>query len=149
VLCGVQTPNCIRTGAYDGVSLGYHVTVLADATASKSQEVQDANLRGTICTAVAAHDARSQGLASYHWRGKVSITISSALWLSTPFHMELHERGVHCVQTWRMLESGYKPQQSGSRQQSSGTNAFQRGAATRPRYFVAPQCRVDQPQRRD
>ncbi|CAG9464878.1 unnamed protein product [Pedinophyceae sp. YPF-701] len=45
VLCGVQTPNCIRSAAFDAVSLDYEqVTVLHDATASKSDEVQKANL---------------------------------------------------------------------------------------------------------
>lgn len=47
VLCGVQTPNCIRTCAFDGVSLDYDVTVLSDATASKNEEIQAANLQGT------------------------------------------------------------------------------------------------------
>ena len=45
VLVGVQTPNCIRTAAYDAVSLDYHTVVLHDATASKSPEVQAANLQ--------------------------------------------------------------------------------------------------------
>lgn len=44
VLCGVQTPNCIRATAYDAVSLDYDVAVLADATASATKEVQQANL---------------------------------------------------------------------------------------------------------
>src|SRR4051794_41127261 len=44
VLAGVQTPNCIRATANDATSLDYHCTVIADATASASQEVQDANL---------------------------------------------------------------------------------------------------------
>jgi len=46
VLCGVQTPNCIRATAFDAVSLDYKdVTVLADCTASKSKAVQDSNLQ--------------------------------------------------------------------------------------------------------
>lgn len=45
VVCGVQTPNCIRATVYDAVSLDYpQVTVLADATASQTQSVQLANL---------------------------------------------------------------------------------------------------------
>jgi nicotinamidase-related amidase len=46
VLCGVQTPNCIRATAFDAVSLDYKdVTVLDDCTASTSKTVQDSNLR--------------------------------------------------------------------------------------------------------
>lgn len=46
VLCGVQTPNCIRACAYDGIALDYAITVLSDATASRSPEAQAANLEG-------------------------------------------------------------------------------------------------------
>ena len=46
IVCGVQTPNCIRATAFDGLSLDYNVIVPSDATASASQEVQDANLHG-------------------------------------------------------------------------------------------------------
>ena len=46
VICGVQTPNCIRQTAMDAVSLDFEkVTVLADATASATSEVQESNLR--------------------------------------------------------------------------------------------------------
>lgn len=46
VLCGVQTPNCIRAAAVDAISLDYErVDVLADATASATEEIQKANLR--------------------------------------------------------------------------------------------------------
>lgn len=44
VLAGTTTPNCIRSTAYDGLSLGFNVAVLRDATSSRSPEVQDANL---------------------------------------------------------------------------------------------------------
>lgn len=45
VICGVQTPNCIRGTAWDAIALDYpRVTVLCDATASASAEVQEANL---------------------------------------------------------------------------------------------------------
>lgn len=45
VICGVQTPNCIRATAFDAVSLDYpQVTVLSDATASASSSVQASNL---------------------------------------------------------------------------------------------------------
>jgi nicotinamidase-related amidase len=45
VLAGVQTPNCIRGTAWDAMSMDYRVTVLADATAAATAEVQAANLR--------------------------------------------------------------------------------------------------------
>ena len=44
VLAGVQTPNCIRATAADATSLDYHCIVLSDATASASDEIQNANL---------------------------------------------------------------------------------------------------------
>jgi len=45
VLCGVQTPNCIRATAMDAVAFNFPlVTVLRDATASATQAVQDANM---------------------------------------------------------------------------------------------------------
>lgn len=43
-LTGVQTPNCIRTTAYDANALGYEVIVLSDATGANSPEVHAANL---------------------------------------------------------------------------------------------------------
>jgi nicotinamidase-related amidase len=48
ILCGVQTPNCIRASAFDGISLDYNVIVSSDATASASKQVQDANLHGEV-----------------------------------------------------------------------------------------------------
>lgn len=45
VLTGVQTPNCIRATANDALSLDYATTVLSDATASQTDEIQQANLR--------------------------------------------------------------------------------------------------------
>lgn len=45
ILCGVQTPNCIRATAMDAVAMDFpRVTVLEDATASATQQVQDANI---------------------------------------------------------------------------------------------------------
>jgi nicotinamidase-related amidase len=46
VLCGVQTPNCIRGTATEAIGLDYEVIVLSDATASKSDQVQENNLEG-------------------------------------------------------------------------------------------------------
>ncbi len=45
ILTGVQTPNCIRATASDALSLDYATTVLADATASQTDEIQQYNLR--------------------------------------------------------------------------------------------------------
>ncbi|HWQ21130.1 MAG TPA: isochorismatase family cysteine hydrolase, partial [Clostridia bacterium] len=45
VLTGVQTPNCIRATANDALSLDYATIVLSDATASQTDEIQQANLR--------------------------------------------------------------------------------------------------------
>lgn len=44
VLAGTTTPNCVRATAYDGLSLGFNVAVLRDATSSRTPEVQQANL---------------------------------------------------------------------------------------------------------
>ena len=44
LLAGTTTPNCIRTTAYDGLSLEYNVAVLSDCTSSISEDVQRANL---------------------------------------------------------------------------------------------------------
>jgi nicotinamidase-related amidase len=44
VITGVQTPNCIRATAVDGISYDYDVIVVSDGTASKTPEVQKANL---------------------------------------------------------------------------------------------------------
>lgn len=45
VLAGVQTPNCVRATAFDAVAEDFPaVSVLADGTASASDEVQAANL---------------------------------------------------------------------------------------------------------
>ena len=44
VVCGIQYPNCIRATIYDGVALGYDVTLVTDATGAKSDEVAKANI---------------------------------------------------------------------------------------------------------
>lgn len=44
VLAGTTTPNCVRSTAYDGLSLGFTVAVVRDATSSRTPEVQEANL---------------------------------------------------------------------------------------------------------
>ena len=44
LLAGTTTPNCIRTTAYDALSLEYNVAVLSDCTSSVNEAVQQANL---------------------------------------------------------------------------------------------------------
>ena len=44
LLAGTTTPNCIRTTAYDALSLEYNAAVLSDCTSSVSEAVQRANL---------------------------------------------------------------------------------------------------------
>jgi nicotinamidase-related amidase len=44
IIVGTQYPNCIRTTAYDAVSLEYKVTNVTDATSGKSPEVEKANI---------------------------------------------------------------------------------------------------------
>ena len=44
VVCGIQYPNCIRATIYDGVALGYDVTLVTDATGAKSDEIAKANI---------------------------------------------------------------------------------------------------------
>jgi nicotinamidase-related amidase len=59
VVAGVQTPNCIRATAFDGLALDFSVTVLSDATASATGFVQDANLydlRYAGCQVMATSD---------------------------------------------------------------------------------------------
>jgi len=45
VLCGTQYPNCIRATAYDGLSHGYPVLVITDATSASDDQVAEANIR--------------------------------------------------------------------------------------------------------
>uniref|UniRef100_A0A7S0WSL0 Isochorismatase-like domain-containing protein n=1 Tax=Chlamydomonas leiostraca TaxID=1034604 RepID=A0A7S0WSL0_9CHLO len=51
-ICGVQTPNCIRATAVDALGLDYEVVVLSDATASKSEAVQENNLEDMRCMGI-------------------------------------------------------------------------------------------------
>ncbi len=44
ILIGTTTPNCIRSTGYDAISYNYDVTVLSDATSSRSEAVQAANI---------------------------------------------------------------------------------------------------------
>ncbi len=44
VVCGIQYPNCIRATVFDGIALGYDVTLVTDATGAKTPEVAEANI---------------------------------------------------------------------------------------------------------
>ena len=44
VVCGIQYPNCIRATVFDGVALGYDVTLVTDATAAQTDEIAQANI---------------------------------------------------------------------------------------------------------
>lgn len=43
-VCGTQYPNCIRATVFDGVSYGYTVEVLTDATSASTPEIAEANI---------------------------------------------------------------------------------------------------------
>jgi nicotinamidase-related amidase len=45
VVCGIQTPNCIRTTVFDGIAYNYPVILVDDATGAASEEVHMANIR--------------------------------------------------------------------------------------------------------
>ncbi|MDM8522532.1 isochorismatase family cysteine hydrolase [Desulfococcaceae bacterium HSG8] len=58
VICGTQYPVCIRTTIFDGVSYGYHVTLITDATSAETPEIAETNIRdikniGVECLTVA------------------------------------------------------------------------------------------------
>jgi len=44
-ICGIQTPNCIRTTVFDGIAYNYPVVLIDDATGASSEEVHRANVR--------------------------------------------------------------------------------------------------------
>jgi nicotinamidase-related amidase len=45
VVCGIQTPNCIRTTVFDGIAFNYPVILVDDATGASSDDVHRANIR--------------------------------------------------------------------------------------------------------
>ncbi len=45
VVCGTQYPNCIRATIYDGVSYGYEVINITDATSAQTPEVAKSNIK--------------------------------------------------------------------------------------------------------
>jgi nicotinamidase-related amidase len=44
-VCGIQTPNCIRTTVFDGIAYNYPVVLIDDATGAASEEIHRANVR--------------------------------------------------------------------------------------------------------
>jgi nicotinamidase-related amidase len=44
-ICGIQTPNCIRTTVFDGIAYNYPVVLIEDATGASTEEVHQANVR--------------------------------------------------------------------------------------------------------
>jgi nicotinamidase-related amidase len=44
VICGVQTPNCIRATVTDAIAYDYDVVLLRDATAAQTPQIHEANL---------------------------------------------------------------------------------------------------------
>jgi len=45
VVTGTQLPFCLRTTLFDGLSLGYEMTLLTDASSSRTAEIHQANIR--------------------------------------------------------------------------------------------------------
>ena len=45
VVCGIQTPNCIRTTVFDAIAYNYPAVLIDDATGAASEEVHRANVR--------------------------------------------------------------------------------------------------------
>lgn len=45
VIGGTQTPNCVRSTAFDAISYDLETTVLSDGTSAATPEVHEANLR--------------------------------------------------------------------------------------------------------
>jgi nicotinamidase-related amidase len=43
-VCGIQTPNCIRTTVFDAIAYNYPVVLIDDATGASSEEVHRANV---------------------------------------------------------------------------------------------------------
>lgn len=110
VLCGVQTPNCIRATAFDAVSLDYHVAVLSDATASQTPEVQRANLLGV--SARRAFLAHALAAARCSWPEPYPLLLVSCTEqrcsARSPFAraLTLPPRARRSVQHWRSVRVG-------------------------------------------
>lgn len=54
ILAGTTTPNCIRTTAYDGISLDYNVIIIEDCCSSQTDAIQHANVEDMVRAGVTA-----------------------------------------------------------------------------------------------
>ena len=75
VLTGTAMPNCVRSTAYDALSLDYNVAVVADATSSRTPEAQAANLAD-----LAAAGAYVLDVAELSERGLAAMPDHLAAW---------------------------------------------------------------------
>ena len=79
VLAGTTTPNCIRATCYDALSLNLNVVVVADATSSRTPEVQAANIADMAhigAAIISVDELCQQGLSAVpdtagHWRAAI------------------------------------------------------------------------------
>jgi nicotinamidase-related amidase len=44
-VCGIQTPNCIRTTVFDAVAYNYDTILVSDATGAQTPEIHQSNVR--------------------------------------------------------------------------------------------------------
>ena len=44
VICGIQTPNCIRTTTFDATAYNYPVVLAVDANGAQTEEIYEANV---------------------------------------------------------------------------------------------------------
>ncbi|MGA2105329.1 cysteine hydrolase family protein [Methanoregula sp.] len=59
VVTGVQTPNCIRTTAFDAIAFNYPVILVNDATGAQSEEIHRANVRDMENIGIRIMDAQA------------------------------------------------------------------------------------------
>lgn len=59
VLIGTTTPNCIRSTCYDALSYNYNVVIVEDATSSRTEQVQRANIDDMDYIGAEITDSRS------------------------------------------------------------------------------------------
>ena len=61
VITGIQTPNCIRTSAFDAAAHNYQTFLVEDAIAAKTDEVHQANLNDMANIGIRIIRAREVG----------------------------------------------------------------------------------------
>lgn len=114
VVCGVQTPNCIRQTAFDAVALDYACVVLRDASAAASYEVHEANL-------LDMHNAGVAVASTHDWAVALALKAVSPAALGTLL-------GVGLAQGGNLAGAGVNAAMAGMASLFSGA-AFQGGAA--------------------